>query len=312
MRGRHLFKNVFVIILTNVGSSIALILLNKQIFNSGFHATLALTCLHLFVSAFFVRLAGSYFGVFTPCNVPWRAACSIAAGRVLSIASMNLNLFYNSLSFYQLSKIAVLPATIFVKTCIMNEDLSAQKAVAAIATSVGVTLATVSHPTATFGGAAIAFVAVACCVFAMVSGEGVKRIKGVSTMQMMYAELPLATAMLLLVIPFTGDYSKLREMRALDLEMWILISLSALGAVCINISGFVSVVRLSAIDYLMCGHLKTTLLLAWGVFVDDDVPVQLVVGCAVAGIGLWRFYAATAGEIASTEKPESASIRKGQ
>ena len=45
--------------------------------------------------------------------------------------------------------------------------------------------------------------------------------------------------------------------------------------------GFMTVVRLSAVDYLMCGHLKTVLILMSG-FAYEPLTVQIVGGASMA------------------------------
>jgi hypothetical protein len=99
------------IALANVACSVSLVLVNKAVFSLGFNFPMSLTCLHfVFTVAFYRALAGCAFFEMRP--IPQTEAFKIAGFGVGSIGFMNISLHLNSVGFYQITKLAVVPCTL--------------------------------------------------------------------------------------------------------------------------------------------------------------------------------------------------------
>lgn len=288
----------------NVVSSICLVIVNKWIFSSSETITaVGLTAVHFLVTTIAVRFAGT-MRVFPIVPVAYRSAVMVGLGRALSVVCMNANLMLNTISLYQLSKIAVLPVVIVAKSC-QAQPLSLEKTIACLLTTMGIGVATISHPTLTLSGSLVALAAVLSTVVAVLTGESMVKGLGLSSLQMMYIEMPISTLLVFFAMPFFEDTRRLRDtIVEMEAPVAIAIGLSTIGAICVNVSGFMTVTRLSAIGYLMCGHLKTTLLLVWGLWLESNAPTELYVGSAMALLGLWRYFHADAASKTETGRTE--------
>lgn len=70
--------------------------------------------------------------------------CPCVQGSLGSIAFMNLNLSYNSVGFYQLSKLACIPVTIVIERVYYGKTVSTPILLTLIPITVGVGFATVN------------------------------------------------------------------------------------------------------------------------------------------------------------------------
>jgi len=196
---------------------------------------------------------------------------------------MNLNLLRNSISFYQLSKISVLPCTVLCNYLLRGKNITRRRVLLLMITTVGVALATITCPTASFGGTVAATSAVAFSTASIILGERTKSL-GLSSLQMMYLETPVSAMASTLLVPLLENTGALWSF-PVDFRLFVFLLVTALCAVGINFTGFMTVVRLSAVDFLMCGHLKTVLILMLG-FAYEPLTVQMVGGASMALLGI--------------------------
>ena len=182
---------------------------------------------------------------------------------------MNLNLKFNSVSTYQLSKIAILPAVAIAR----RKILTAQETIGALMASIGVFFATVRDPHIEIDGIYIAMIAVGTSTVSILIGERVKA-KGFGALEVMQKEMPLSTCLLMLTIPFTEEnVMHAFEKMSNSIHITIVIALTCICAAVINASAFMMITRIGSISYLMCGHTKTLLVLIMGLVLfssNDD------------------------------------------
>ena len=290
------------LILCNIVASVSLIGLNKFLFSTlEFQYPVILTCLHFFATSTLVLYFDSKKH---NKKIPLSLIISVAVGRVVSIVAMNLNLKFNSVSTYQLSKIAILPAVAIAR----RKILTAQETIGALMASIGVFFATVRDPHIEIDGIYIAMIAVGTSTVSILIGERVKA-KGFGALEVMQKEMPLSTCLLMLTIPFTEE----NVMFAFDkmtnsIHVTIVIALTCICAAVINASAFMMITRIGSISYLMCGHTKTLLVLIMGLVLfsrrgsngdqEEDFTVAFWSLFAFSGVVL---YTLKVGNVASTE-----------
>eukprot|EP00967_Tisochrysis_lutea_P077422 scaffold105137_cov37-Tisochrysis_lutea.AAC.1 len=95
----------------NVACSVSLVLVNKAVFSSGFNFPMTLTCLHFVFTVLFYRILASC-AFFEMRAIPQMEAFKIAGFGVGSIGFMNISLHLNSVGFYQITKLAIVPCTL--------------------------------------------------------------------------------------------------------------------------------------------------------------------------------------------------------
>lgn len=99
-------------IVCNVASTVGVVLANKHLWNvHDFHFMIFLSFLHFLCTTLMTRLL-LYVGFFEYKSVKLTEVLPVALGSLGSVAFMNLNLAYNTVGFYQISKLMCIPCTL--------------------------------------------------------------------------------------------------------------------------------------------------------------------------------------------------------
>eukprot|EP01031_Cornospumella_fuschlensis_P044995 gene44995-55038_t len=134
---------VIVGIVMNILSVVGVVICNKYIIEvDNYNFSVFLSFLHFGFTTLGMRmlLAMNYF---TYTEAPFSGVLPLAMGSLLSVAFMNLNLAYNSVGFYQLSKLACIPFTLFVQYTFYNQSVSRSVQMTLVPITFGVGYATV-------------------------------------------------------------------------------------------------------------------------------------------------------------------------
>lgn len=216
----------------NVLSSVAVVFGNKRLFGDthAFAFPMMLTAIHLSCTSIAIRLVPRK----QSRDLPYEAVLPLAIGRVLSIITMNMNLLHNSVSAYQLSKIALLPITT-IASYIRGASLSPRALLGAALVTVGVSLATVANPTTSMKGLLVAILAILCTVVAIIQGEQSKTF-GLPAVDIMRRETPVSATLMVLL---ASQIESVRDVMAFpyDTSSILMILFTAICAVCINFTG---------------------------------------------------------------------------
>jgi len=99
----------------NVLSSVAIVLVNKKVFAAGFHFPFSLSFFHFCFTIVFYRLLLAC-GLFSLPERPMSQfeKFKVAAAGVASIGFMNMSLSLNSVGFYQVTKLTIVPVTLAI------------------------------------------------------------------------------------------------------------------------------------------------------------------------------------------------------
>ena len=99
----------------NVLSSVAIVLVNKKVFAAGFHFPFSLSFFHFCFTIVFYRLLLAC-GLFERPAMPMTEfqKFKVAAAGVASIGFMNVSLSLNSVGFYQVTKLTIVPVTLVI------------------------------------------------------------------------------------------------------------------------------------------------------------------------------------------------------
>jgi len=129
----------------NVLSSVALVLLNKQVFKGGFNFPMTLSAFHfVFTIGFYemLRAAGA-FSRPSP-DLPQLEKFKVGLAGFASIGFMNLSLKFNSVGFYQITKLVLAPVTLVINAVAYNKHASPKEKIALCVLLAGVGAATVT------------------------------------------------------------------------------------------------------------------------------------------------------------------------
>lgn len=96
-------------VVSNILSVVGVVICNKYITEvDGFHFVVFLSFLHFSFTTVFTRIMLAV-NIFSYQSAPLDGILPVAAGSLLSVAFMNLNLQHNSVGFYQVGMIACMP-----------------------------------------------------------------------------------------------------------------------------------------------------------------------------------------------------------
>ena len=321
----------------NVLSSVTLVLLNKRVFARGFFYPMSLSCFHFgFTIAFFqaprappprprvyprpVRrpreqpadrrsaaspqvlwLAGLYQK--PKEQLPQAEKFKVAASGFSSIGFMNLSLTYNSVGFYQVTKLVMIPVTLAINAIFYGVTTSTKIKLSLLLILGGVGVATVTdvelRPLG-FGFGCCAVMATA--MFQIWQGTKQKEF-GLSGTQLQAAIAPWQTAQALLVaglaegmcwqqtpcdnvVDFFESYADPKHQRTL-----LMVLGTCFIALLVNFTSFGLIGRTGPITFQVVGHAKTCLVLIGGYVLfpaknaDPQQMYNNIAGVSVAFLG---------------------------
>ena len=297
----------------NVASSVALVLVNKKVFSGGFHFPMTLSFFHfVFTVLWYQMLAigGAYTQPPPGTGMPQMEKFKVAAAGFASIGFMNLSLNTNSVGFYQITKLTIIPVTLVINALAYQNYTSAKIKLALSILLAGVGVATVTDVELRPLGLGFGLSAVlTTAVFQIWQGTKQKEF-GISATQLQAGIAPWQSAQALAVSfvtevycytppadgspcdtaaeffrsAFAGDEKQQRT-------LWIVLATCFL-ALAVNLCSFGLIGRTSAITFQVVGHAKTCLVLVGGYLLfpaklsDTQQLYNNIMGVSVAMIGV--------------------------
>ena len=138
-------QNLIIIVgvIGNILSVVGVVICNKYITEiDGYDFMIFLSFLHFSFTMFGTRVM-LMMGYFEEKAAPLSGILPVAIGSLMSVAFMNLNLSHNSVGFYQLSKLACIPFTLFVQFVAYKQTISTKVMLSLLPITFGVGYATV-------------------------------------------------------------------------------------------------------------------------------------------------------------------------
>lgn len=275
----------------NVVSSVGIIMANKQLMSSSGYAfsfATTLTGFHFVVTAL-VGFVSNAAGYSTSQHVPlWELLWfSIVAN--VSITGMNLSLMLNSVGFYQISKLSMIPVVCVMEWILHSKHYSSRVKMAVVGVVLGVGVCTVTDVKVNAKGFICACVAVFSTSLQQISIGSLQKKYSIGSFELLSKTAPIQALTLIFPGPFIDYYLN---------DKWLLnyrfssgaiffILLSCVLAVFCNISQYLCIGRFSAVSFQVLGHMKTVcvLMLGWVLF-DSELTLKNIMGMALAIIGM--------------------------
>ncbi|CAK9275288.1 unnamed protein product [Sphagnum jensenii] len=279
----------------SVISSVAIVICNKALISTlGFCFATTLTSWHLLVTFCSLHVA-QWVKLFEHKPFDSRTVMGFGILNGVSIGLLNLSLGFNSVGFYQMTKLAIIPCTVFLETVFLRKQFSKRIQLSLLMLLVGVGIATVTDMQLNLLGAVISlFTIVTTCVAQIMTNTIQKRFK-VSSTQLLYQSCPYQAGTLLFAGPFLDAALTNQNVFSFDYNFFVLffIVLSCLISVSVNFSTFLVIGKTSPVTYQVLGHLKTCLVLAFGyILLKNPFSWRNVCGILVAvfGMMLYSYY----------------------
>lgn len=288
-------------------------LINRQVFtNKSIFSTRSLRLTQLSFATFhflttyltLFLLSRPPLSLFVPRSIPLRDTLPLSIAMSLNVILPNLSLAFSSVTFYQIARILLTPTVGVMNYVLYRSVLPAQAIWALVPACLGVgvvsyydTLPTSSPPPSssfpTTGpttdqplGILFSLLGIlASSLYTIWIAHYHRKVGGISSMQLLYNQAPVAAFMLLYAIPFVDVFPNWRV--DVPTSKWVLILLSGLWASLINISQFSIVARTGPVSSTVIGHVKTCTIVALGWAVGGRaVTDRAVLGVVVAFGGI--------------------------
>lgn len=275
----------------NVISSVGIIMANKQLMSSSGYAfsfATTLTGFHFAVTAL-VGLVSNATGLSASKHVPlWELLWfSIVAN--MSIAGMNFSLMLNSVGFYQISKLSMIPVVCVMEWVLHNKHYSKEVKMAVVVVVIGVGVCTVTDVKVNAKGFLCACVAVFATSLQQITIGSLQKKYSVGSFELLSKTAPIQALSLLVLGPFVDYYLNGKFITTYKMTSGVIlfIFLSCALAVFCNVSQYLCIGRFSATSFQVLGHMKTVcvLTLGWLLF-DSALTFKNISGMILAVVGM--------------------------
>eukprot|EP00270_Netrium_digitus_P007769 TRINITY_DN2281_c0_g2_i2.p1 TRINITY_DN2281_c0_g2~~TRINITY_DN2281_c0_g2_i2.p1 ORF type:complete len:327 (-),score=46.98 TRINITY_DN2281_c0_g2_i2:355-1335(-) len=291
----------------SVVSSVSIVICNKALMSSyHFNYGTTLTSWHLIVTFLSLHFARS-LRLFEHKAVDLRTVIGFGLLNGSSIGFLNLCLGFNSVGFYQMTKLAIIPFTVLLQTVFLGMKFSGQVQLSLIILLVGVGIATVTDLELNFVGSVLSIFALVTTCVGQILTNTIQKTHRISSTQLLYQSAPYQAAILLVSGPFVDYYLTGTNVFSFqyDVPVTFFIVLSCLIAVAVNFSTFMVIGKTSPVTYQVLGHLKTCLVLANGyLLLRNPFSWRNLLGILVAMAGMvsYSYVQVVEGRLKEAEK----------
>ncbi|XP_011021021.1 PREDICTED: uncharacterized membrane protein At1g06890-like [Populus euphratica] len=273
----------------SVVSSVSIVICNKALISTlGFTFATTLTSWHLLVTFCSLHVA-LCMKLFEHKPFDARAVMGFGILNGISIGLLNLSLGFNSVGFYQMTKLAIIPCTVLLETLFFRKQFSRNIQLSLSILLMGVGIATVTDLQLNVLGSVLSLLAVLTTCVAQIMTNTIQKKFKVSSTQLLYQSCPYQALTLFIVGPFLDGLLTNKNVFAFKYTPQVLffIVLSCLISVSVNFSTFLVIGKTSPVTYQVLGHLKTCLVLAFGyVLLRDPFSWRNILGILIAVVGM--------------------------
>ncbi|XP_064999623.1 UDP-xylose transporter 3-like isoform X1 [Musa acuminata AAA Group] len=273
----------------SVVSSVSIVICNKALMSSlGFKFATTLTSWHLLVTFCSLHVA-LWIKLFEHKPFDQKAVMGFGILNGISIGLLNLSLGFNSVGFYQMTKLAIIPCTVFLETAFLGKKFSRSIQLSLSILLLGVGIATVTDLQLNLLGSVLSLLAIITTCIAQIMTNTIQKKFKVSSTQLLYQSSPYQALTLFVSGPFLDGLLTNQNVFAFNYtpQVLVFIVLSCLISVSVNFSTFLVIGKTSPVTYQVLGHLKTCLVLTFGyVLLHDPFSWRNIFGILVAIVGM--------------------------
>ncbi|KAH7537659.1 UDP-xylose transporter 3 [Ziziphus jujuba] len=302
----------------SVVSSVSIVICNKALISTlGFSFATTLTSWHLLVT-FCSLHAALRMRLFEHKTFDQKAVMGFGILNGISIGLLNLSLGFNSVGFYQMTKLAIIPCTVLLETLFLAKRFSRSIQLSLLILLLGVGIATVTDVQLNALGSTLSLLAVITTCVAQIMTNTIQKKFKVSSTQLLYQSCPYQSGTLLVSGPILDWFLTNQNVFAFKYttEVVVFIALSCLISVSVNFSTFLVIGKTSPVTYQVLGHLKTCLVLAFGyILLHDPFNWRNILGIAIALVGmvLYSYFCTHESQKKATEgATQSLQAREGE
>ncbi|KAE8666601.1 hypothetical protein F3Y22_tig00112496pilonHSYRG00067 [Hibiscus syriacus] len=241
----------------NVVTSVGVIIVNKALMATyGFSYATTLTGLH-FATTTLMTAVLRWLGYIQPSHLPLSELLKFVLFANFSIVGMNVSLMWNSVGFYQIAKLSMIPVSCFFEVVMDKFRYSRDTKLSIVVVLLGVGVCTVTDVSVNTKGFISAFIAVWSTSLQQYYVLHLQRRYNLSSFNLLGHTAPAQAGTLLLLV----------------------------GT---NLSQFICIGRFTAVPFQVLGHMKTILMLIMGFifFGKEGLNLHVVLGMIIAVAGM--------------------------
>lgn len=274
----------------NVVTSVGIIMVNKALMATyGFSFATTLTGLH-FATTTIMTVALRWLGYVQPTHLPLAELLKFVFFANLSIVGMNVSLMWNSVGFYQIAKLCMIPVSCLLEVLLDKVRYSRDTKLSILVVLIGVAVCTVTDVSLNSRGLIAATIAVWSTALQQYYVHFLQRKYSLGSFNLLGHTAPAQAASLLVLGPFLDFWLTNKRVDAFDYSVVAVffIILSCTIAVGTNLSQFICIGRFTAVSFQVLGHMKTILVLVLGFifFGKEGLNLHVVLGMILAVIGM--------------------------
>ncbi|KAL5999897.1 UDP-rhamnose/UDP-galactose transporter 6 [Asimina triloba] len=207
-----------------------------------------------------------------------------------SIVGMNVSLMWNSVGFYQIAKLSMIPVSCLLEVVFDKIRYSRDTKLSIALVLLGVAVCTVTDVSVNGRGFLAALIAVWSTSLQQYYVHFLQRKYSLGSFNLLGHTALAQAATLLLVGPFLDFWLTSKRVDAYDYSVGAVffLILSCAIAVGTNLSQFICIGRFTAVSFQVLGHMKTILVLVLGFFFfgKEGLNLQVVLGMILAVLGM--------------------------
>ncbi|GBF98779.1 hypothetical protein Rsub_11361 [Raphidocelis subcapitata] len=276
----------------NVATSVVIVFVNKALIDPkkghAFTFATTLSALHFLTSAASLWIGQLVSGGPRP-QLPWKDNLYFSVIANLSIASLNISLLVNTVGFYQIAKLLIIPFVAVVEMVWYEKRFTPEVTASMVVVAVGVGIVTVTDVSVNSLGLIIAGISVVASGMQQILCGVVQRKHKLQSHQLLSCTAPVQGAILIVLGPPIDYYitgaSVMKYTWTTAAAAVMVMSCSV--AVLVNISQFMCLGRFSAVTFQVLGHTKTilVLLISWLVL-HEPMSGRKMFGMSLAVVGM--------------------------
>ncbi|VFQ94990.1 unnamed protein product [Cuscuta campestris] len=274
----------------NVVTSVGIIIINKALMATyGFSFATTLTGMH-FATTTLMTAVLRWLGYIQTSHLPFLDLLKFVLFANFSIVGMNVSLMWNSVGFYQIAKLSMIPVSCLLEVVLDKIRYSRDTKLSISLVLLGVAVCTVTDVSVNAKGFIAAFIAVWSTALQQYYVHYLQRKYSLSSFNLLGHTAPAQAATLLIVGPFL-DYwltAKRIDHYSFTFPSVVFLILSCTIAIGTNLSQFICIGRFTAVSFQVLGHMKTILVLMLGflLFGKEGLNLQVVIGMIIAVMGM--------------------------
>ncbi|KAK9806341.1 hypothetical protein WJX72_010712 [[Myrmecia] bisecta] len=288
--------------LGNVLSSVFIIFVNKVLMQKtgyGFKYATTLCALHYLVCSIAIW-ATQAFGGAKKVSLPPKDLLLFTATANMSIVTLNLSLMINSVGFYQIAKLLIIPFVCLVERFWLGRVFTSRIICSVCVVIVGVAVVTVTDLNLEKNpmGLLVAGLSVVSSGMQQIFCRTMQQKHHLSSHELLSNTAPAQGWSLLVLGPFLDRYVSSSWVFQYDWNVpaLFILAMSCSCAVLVNVSQFACLGRFSAVSFQVLGHSKTVLVLLGGwLFLGDRVTGKQLGGMCLAVAGMVMYGMASSG-----------------